>query len=65
MGEAVPVNEGVSSLVMLSEVLIPKSEAVANVGTVGAWGVVWIVTFTGGELPEKFPIAFSVLIVKT
>ena len=50
---------------MLSEVLTPRSELVASVGTVGDWGVVWIVTFTGGELPEKFPIAFSVLMVKT
>ena len=61
MGEAVPVRVGVSSEVILSEVLIPKSEAVANVGTVGAWGVVWIVTLTGGELPEVSPAAFSIL----
>jgi len=61
LGEAVPVRVGVSSEVMLSEVLTPRSELVASVGTVGDWGVVWIVTFTGGEFPEVSPAAFSIL----
>jgi hypothetical protein len=46
---------------MLSEVLTPRSELVASVGIVGDWGVVWMVTFTGGELPEVSPAAFSIL----
>ena len=64
-GDTVPVKEGVVSLVILSEFEGPKSVSAFKVGIVGAWGVVWMVTFTGGELPEKFPIAFSVLTVKT
>jgi hypothetical protein len=61
LGEAVPVIVGVSSEVMLSEVLTPRSEEVASVGTVGDWGVVWMVTLTGGELPEVSPAAFSIV----
>ena len=52
---------GVSSEVTLSEVFTPRSELVASVGAEGACGVVWMVTLTGGELPEVSPAAFSIL----
>jgi hypothetical protein len=61
LGEAVPVRVGVLSEVILSEVLTPRSELVASVGTVGDCGVVWMLTFKGGELPEVSPAAFSIL----
>ena len=57
----VPTIEGVLSLVILSELEIPKSVSVFKVGAVGAWGVVWTVTLSGGELPEVSPAAFSIL----
>ena len=65
LGDTVPVIVGVLSLVILSELEIPRSVSVLSVGVVGACGVVCTVTLSGGELPEKFPIAFCVLMVKT
>jgi hypothetical protein len=60
-GDTVPVKVGVLSLVMLSESEIPKSVSAFKVGITGAWGVVWSVTLSGGELPEVSPAAFSIL----
>ena len=60
-GDTVPVKVGVSSFVILSELEIPRSVSAFKVCITGAWGVVWIVTFTGGEFPEVSPAAFSIL----
>jgi len=60
-GDTVPVIEGVLSLVILSELEIPRSVSVLSVGVVGACGVVCTVTLSGGELPEVSPAAFSIL----